>query len=61
MPQVQRLDSTGKPLADDAPAEAVAFTEYTVEIRPGIEYQPHPAFAKDGQDRWRYWPLPASA
>ena len=41
------LDKDGKPLADDAPGELVAESVYDVRIKPGILYQPHPAFAKD--------------
>ncbi|HYE69931.1 MAG TPA: ABC transporter substrate-binding protein [Aquabacterium sp.] len=48
------VDKDGKPLPDDAPADAIAESIYDVRIRPGILYAPHPAFAKDGQGRYRY-------
>lgn len=48
------LDAAGRPLPDDAPAERIAESVYDVRLRPGILYQPHPAFAKDAQGRWRY-------
>jgi hypothetical protein len=32
----------------------VAESVYDIRIKPGILYQPHPAFAKDEQGRWRY-------
>lgn len=48
------LDKDGKPLPDDAPPEAIAESVYDVHIKPGILYQPHPAFAKDEQGRYRY-------
>ena len=48
------IDKNGQPLPDDAPADAVAESVYDVPIKPGILYQPHPAFAKDGQGRYRY-------
>jgi len=48
------LDKNGKPLPDDAPGDQVAESVYDVPIRKGILYQPHPAFAKDEQGRWRY-------
>jgi hypothetical protein len=41
------LDKDGKPLPDDAPADQVAESVYDVPIKPGIRYQPHPAFATD--------------
>ena len=48
------LDRNGQPLADDAPAEAIAESVYDIPIRPGMRYQPHPAFAVDEQGRHRY-------
>ena len=41
-------------LPGDPPAEQVAESIYDVQIRPGILYQPHPAFARDEQGRYRY-------
>jgi ABC-type transport system substrate-binding protein len=48
------VDKNGQPLPDDAPGELVAESIYDVPIKPGILYQPHPAFAVDGQGRHRY-------
>ena len=48
------LDRDGRELPDDAPGESVAESVYDVPIRPGIRFQPHPAFAKDEQGRHRY-------
>jgi ABC-type transport system substrate-binding protein len=48
------IDKDGKPLPDDAPADAIAESIYDVRIKPGILYAPHPAFAKDGQGKYRY-------
>lgn len=48
------LDKDGKPLPDDAPAEAIAESVYDVHIKPGIKYQPHPAFALDEKGKHRY-------
>ena len=59
MPEVRKLDRQGRPLADDASADQVAYTDYVITLQPGIRYQPHPAFARDGQGGWRYWPLSA--
>jgi len=58
MPQVILLDEQARPLPGDTDARQVAYTDYVITIRPGIRYQPHPAFARDGQGGWRYWPLP---
>ena len=48
------LDKDGKPLPDDAPGELVAESVYDVPIKPGILFQPHPAFAKDAQGAYIY-------
>ena len=48
------VDDQGRPLPDDAPAQAVAESIYEVPIKHGILFQPHPAFAKDAQGRHRY-------
>jgi ABC-type transport system substrate-binding protein len=47
-------DALGRVLPDDAPADQVAESVYDVPIKPGILYQPHPAFARDEQGRYRY-------
>lgn len=58
MPQVELLDKQGKPLpAALQTSENVAFSRYTITIRPGIAYQPHPAFAQDKNGRWLYHEL----
>ena len=48
------LDKDGNPLASDAPGEQVAESVYDIRIKPGIMYQPHPAFARDAQGRYIY-------
>jgi ABC-type transport system substrate-binding protein len=48
------VGKAGEPLPDDAPAEQVAESIYEIPIKPGILYQPHPAFARDEQGRHRY-------
>ena len=55
--QPRYIDKNGQPLPDDAPAELVAESIYDVPIRPGMRYQPHPAFAKDEQGGYRYHAL----
>ena len=47
-------DKDGNKLPDDAPAELVAESVYDVPIKPGIMFQPHPAFAKDAQGKYLY-------
>lgn len=47
MPQVAYYDRAGRALADNADAAAVAYSEYTISIKQGVLYQPHPALAVD--------------
>ena len=48
------LDKNGQPLADDAAPELIAESVYDIPIKPGMRYQPHPAFAVDAQGKHRY-------
>ncbi len=48
------FDKNGARLPDDAPGELVAESVYEVPIKPGILYQPHPAFARDDKGEYRY-------
>ena len=54
------LDKHGNHLPDDAPADQIAESVYDVPIRPGVLYQPHPAFAKDDKGQYLYHDLKAS-
>lgn len=47
VPQPQYLDAQGRSLPGSADAVRIAFTEYVIHIKPGILYQPHPAFARE--------------
>ena len=47
-------DKDGVELSADAPAAVIAESVYDIRIKPGIVFQPHPAFAKDEQGRYRY-------
>lgn len=51
------LDSQGRRLPDDAPQSQIAQAVYDIEIRPGLKWSPHPAFAKDAGGRYRYLQL----
>ena len=59
VPEPAYFDAAGKRLPDDAPPEAIARSVYEVRIRPGIRYQPHPAFATDSDGRSVYADLDA--
>ncbi|NYT81223.1 ABC transporter substrate-binding protein [Alcaligenaceae bacterium] len=53
------FDSNGRQLPDDVAGEQVAYSVYDIRIRPGIKFQPHPAFALDGGGKHAYWPMSA--
>src|SRR5574343_610763 len=48
VPVPRYLDAKGRELTHDAPAERIAESVYELKLKPGIRFQPHPAFAKDG-------------
>jgi oligopeptide transport system substrate-binding protein len=60
VPKPVFYDAEGARLPDDAPSELIARSVYEVRIRPGIQYQPHPAFARDEAGQYRYHAIDAS-
>ena len=60
VPQPTFYDAQGQVLPGDAPAEHIARSVYQITIKPGIRYQPHPAFAQDEAGRYRYHALKES-
>jgi peptide/nickel transport system substrate-binding protein len=58
MPKPRYVDERGRPLPADS--ERVAYSEYDIRIRPGIMFQPHPAFAKDERGEPLYLSLSES-
>jgi ABC-type transport system substrate-binding protein len=61
MPVVHYLDTEGQQLPHDVDPSLIAFSEYLIDIQPGIRFQPHPAFAKTETGAYRYWPLSPTA
>ena len=59
VPKPVYFDTAGRRLAQDA--DDVAFSVYEIHIKPGILYQPHPAFATDGAGRPLYQSLTRAA
>jgi ABC-type transport system substrate-binding protein len=51
------FDKSGDALPADAPGQDVAVSVYDIRIKPGIRYQPHPAFARNAQGDYAYWPI----
>jgi len=58
VPHPKYYDERGRELPADADAGRIAYSEYDIPIRPGILYQPHPAFAKDEKGEPAYLSLP---
>jgi len=54
VPKPAYLDKQGRHLPPTAPVAAIAYSLYEVHIRPGIFYQPHPAFAQDERGHYLY-------
>ena len=47
VPIPRYFDKDGKPLPENSPTEQIATSVYTIKLRPGILYQPHPSLARD--------------
>jgi len=60
VPQAVYFNAAGQRLPDDAAAQDIAFSVYDIHIKPGIRYQPHPAFAQDAAGKYRYQALSAA-
>ena len=54
MPSVQYYDKSGNKLPENVDPLAIAYSVYRIRIKPGILYQPHPAFAKEAEGRFLY-------
>jgi peptide/nickel transport system substrate-binding protein len=57
VPRPKKYDKAGQVLSDKAEGETVAYSVYEIRIKPGIYYQPHPAFAKDANGKFLYHEL----
>src|SRR5690242_13562051 len=60
VPRPRYYDAKGRELPERADAKEVAYSDYVIHIRPGMRYQPHPAFARDAQGRYVYRDLKAA-
>ncbi len=54
------VDAQGNRLPDDVPGEQVVQSIYDIPIKPGIMFQPHPAFAVDAAGKHVYQHLTAA-
>ncbi|MDP1603926.1 MAG: ABC transporter substrate-binding protein [Legionella sp.] len=55
MPEIRYLNKQSLPL--QTTDEAIAYSVYTIRIKPGILFQPHPALARKGDNHYRYLEL----
>ena len=55
MPTLRYLDQNYQPVAETS--NKAVFSEYYFTLKPGIQYQPHPAFVKDEQGNALYHSL----
>ncbi len=55
MPQVTYLDENNEPVAEGS--DNIAYSVYTIPLKSGIYYQPHPAFVRDEQGGFLYHAL----
>lgn len=60
MPRIIYRDAQGNVLPDNSTLEKIAYTDYELDIKSGIYYQPHPCFAKETSGKPKYWPLERS-
>lgn len=60
MPEIRYLDRNGNLLEADADSSSIAFSDYIIDIKPGIFYQPHPALAINGNSEFVYHRLDQS-
>jgi len=54
MPDIQYVNKQGEKLEATADSKDIAFTDYLIDIKPGIRYQPHPALAKKADGDYEY-------
>jgi oligopeptide transport system substrate-binding protein len=54
LPDVYYLDQHGERLANNANVNEIAYTDYLIAIKPAIQYQPHPALAKNAQGDYQF-------
>ncbi|MCP5274082.1 MAG: ABC transporter substrate-binding protein [Burkholderiales bacterium] len=57
MPVITYYDHDDYPLPSDVEVDDIAYTQYEITIRPGVYYQPHPAFATNEHNEWLYHQL----
>jgi ABC-type transport system substrate-binding protein len=57
LPIIQYFNTEGELLPPQANEQTIAFSDYIITIQAGIQYQPHPALAKDKDGQLTYHQL----
>lgn len=56
VPEVRYYDKADH-IVEQTNTDEIAYSIYTIHVKPGILYQPHPAFAKNERGEFEYYPL----
>ena len=59
MPVAQYFNSNGEKLPEDVGNGEISYTIYEISIKPGVRFQPHPAFARNEREELIYHNLSA--
>ena len=59
LPTVEYFDEAGRVIVEEGSSADVAYSVYTVTIKPNIRFQPHPAFVRDEYGEFLYHQLQA--
>jgi len=57
MPEIHYFDAAGQLLSEASTSDEVAYSDYIIEIKSGIQFQPHPALAVNQQGQYLYHQL----
>jgi len=57
LPEVRYLDGQGNELPANAVADSIVYSIYEINIKPGINFQPHPAFVRQDNGAYQYHAL----
>ncbi len=57
LPTIEYINAEGNVLPADASEKDIVFSDYIIDIKTGIRYQPHPALAKNTHDQFLYHAL----
>ena len=61
VPRPYYEDKQGRRLPDNVSHDKIAYSVYEIHIKPGVKYQPHPAFARDSKGNPLYLDLTPEA